>query len=193
MRVLSRRKPLTISVSAPLRRTIAASGEPEAVMARLEADAHREHADQHRHDAGNAEDGRRHRAAPLRDAQQAELADRGDLRKPVNGPGHRGNPKAEGRRPKWRAEHGYILLRASATRRRMAWRAGKMPASSPERHAQPTPRARPRSGRRTAAACRRWGRPAQSSAHARPRPEPAAQHRQHAGLAPARARAPARW
>src|ERR1035441_8749116 len=33
MRVLSRRKPLTISVSAPLRRTIAASGEPEAVMA----------------------------------------------------------------------------------------------------------------------------------------------------------------
>jgi hypothetical protein len=33
IRVLSRRKPLTISLSAPLRRTIAASGEPEAVMA----------------------------------------------------------------------------------------------------------------------------------------------------------------
>ena len=33
MRVLSRRKPLTISLSAPLRRTMAASGEPEAVRA----------------------------------------------------------------------------------------------------------------------------------------------------------------
>src|ERR1051326_3653338 len=33
-RVLSREKPLTISLSAPLRRTIAASGEPEAAMAR---------------------------------------------------------------------------------------------------------------------------------------------------------------
>ena len=102
MRVLSRRKPLTISLSAPLRRTMAASGEPEAVRALRNPTPIESTPTRTADHAGDAEDGRRHRAAPLRDAQQAELADGGDLRKPVNGAGHKGSPKAEGRSPNGR-------------------------------------------------------------------------------------------
>ena len=85
MRVLSRRKPLTISLSAPLRRTIAASGEPEAVMAcwkptPIESTPTRTATTPAMPMTAAATEPR-----PLGNAQQAELADGGDLRKPVNG------------------------------------------------------------------------------------------------------------
>src|SRR5581483_7530769 len=61
-----------------------------------------EHADQDANNAGDTEDRGRNRAATLRNGQQPELGDGADLRNPVE-----------------RSSH-YILLKASATRRRMA-------------------------------------------------------------------------
>ena len=60
IRVLSRKKPLTISLSAPLRRTMAASGEPEAVIALRKPAAIESTPTKHGDDPGDAEDrGRR--------------------------------------------------------------------------------------------------------------------------------------
>ena len=47
-----------------------------------------EHADQHGDDAGDAKDCGGHRTSPLRQAQQSELRDGADLRKPVDRAGH---------------------------------------------------------------------------------------------------------
>jgi len=223
-RVLSRRKPLTISLSAPLRRTIAASGEPEAVRALRKPTPIESTPDQDGDYTGNAEHGGGDRPAPLRDAQQAELADGGDLRKPVNGTGHKGeggvgrtkpdpgdpniqHPTSNIQHPMLEKEkaagclrsevggsrlNGYIRRRASATRRRMAWRAGKMPASTPRATLNPTPISTSRVGNRKAAACRRWGRHGQST-H-RPRPAQCRRRALPTGrIQPAPATAPASW
>ena len=138
MRVLSRRKPLTISLSAPLRRTMAASGEPEAVMAFLNPTPIE----------STPTSTATTPAMPIT-AAATEPSRCGMLSKPnllteatcesqLMGPAIRESrkPKAEGRIG---GEHDYILLNASATRRRMAWRAGNMPASTPSATLSPTP------------------------------------------------------
>ena len=81
---------------------------------RLEADRHRQHADHHHHDPGDADHGRRRSAQPLRQVAQVEPGDRDDLRQ----------PRAE-------AAHGHVLRSASTIDSRIACQAGMAPVTKP--------------------------------------------------------------
>ena len=75
-------------------------GRAGGVEGLAETDAHREHAHQDGDHAADAEHRRPDRAASLGDAEQAELGDGGDLRKPVNDSPHGGLTSFGAHRPR---------------------------------------------------------------------------------------------